>query len=251
MGFLLADKWPTSVQKAFQPKTSGCEEHHQKLWSVLQDANSNQCSLSIAWIDLENAYGSVPHGLIDFALKYYHAPNKLTTCIQKLYSNLWASILTPSWSSNPIRMSIGVFQGDPLSTSIFNVIGTLVDTLQYHCHHLGYRLSLSDQVISQLQFAADTCIMARNPQCCQEMLRVIDRWLLRSTMKAKPSKCQAITLRSRCSAKTRVYDPDLTIRNAPIPHPQQQPIKHTSVQQPRGQTLSHGMRRPRWSSSLN
>ena len=76
----------TTVQKAFQPKTSGCEEHHQKLWSVLQDANSNQRSLAVAWIDLENAYGSVPHGLIDFALKYYHAPNKLTTCIQKLYS---------------------------------------------------------------------------------------------------------------------------------------------------------------------
>ena len=216
----------TTVQKAFQPKTSGCEEHHQKLWSVLQDANSNQRSLAIAWIDLENAYGSVPHGLIDFALKYYHAPNKLTTCIQKLYSNLWASILTPSWSSNPIRMSIGVFQGDPLSTSIFNcVIGTLVDTLQYHCHHLGNRLSLSAQVISQLQFADDTCIMARNPQCCQEMLQVIYRWLLWSTMKAKPSKCQAIALRSRCSAETRVYDPDLTIGNAPIPHPQQQPIK--------------------------
>ena len=170
--------------------------------------------------------GSVPHGLIDFALKYYHAPNKLTTSIQKLYSNLWASILTPSWSSNPTRMSIGVFQGDPLSTSIFNcVIGTLVDTLQYHCHHLGYRLSLSAQVISQLQFADDTCIMAHNPQCCQEMLRVINRWLLWSTMKAKPSKCQAIALRSRCSAETRVYDPDLTIGNAPIPHPQQQPIK--------------------------
>ena len=49
----------TTVRKAFQPKTSGCEEHHQKLWSVLQDANSNQRSLAIAWIDLENAYGSV------------------------------------------------------------------------------------------------------------------------------------------------------------------------------------------------
>ena len=161
----------TSVQKAFQPKTSGCEEHHQELWSVLQDANTNQRSLAIAWINLKNAYGSVPHGLIDFALKYYPAPNKLTTCIEKLYSNLWASIQTPSWSSNPTRMSIGVFQGDLFSTSIFNcIIGTLVDTLQYHCHHLDYRFSSSAQVVNQLQFADDTCIMARNSQCCQEML---------------------------------------------------------------------------------
>ena len=67
--------------------------------------------------------------------------------------------------------------------------------------------------------------MARKPQCCQEMLWLIDRWLLWSTMMAKPSKCQAIALRSRCSADIRVYDPGLTIGNACIPHPQQQPIK--------------------------
>ena len=48
-------------------------------------------------------------------------------------------------------------------------------------------------------------------------------------MKAKPSKCQTIALRSRCSADTRVYDPGLTIGNACIPHPQQQPIKFLGV----------------------
>ena len=44
-------------------------------------------------------------------------------------------------------------------------------------------------------------------------------------MKAKPPKCQAIALRSRCSADSRVYDPGLTIGSVHIPHPQQQPIK--------------------------
>lgn len=38
----------TTVQKAFQHKTSGCEEHQLKLWSVLKDANINQRSLTVA-----------------------------------------------------------------------------------------------------------------------------------------------------------------------------------------------------------
>ena len=51
----------THVQKVFQNKIPGCEEHQFKLHSVLQDANPNARSLTIAWIDLENAHGSVPH----------------------------------------------------------------------------------------------------------------------------------------------------------------------------------------------
>ena len=44
-----------SVQKAFQSKIPGCEEHQFKLRSAKQDANSNARSLTITWIDLENA----------------------------------------------------------------------------------------------------------------------------------------------------------------------------------------------------
>ena len=47
--------------EGIQPKIFGCEEHHQKQWLVLKDANTNQCSVAV---DLENGYRSVPHGLI-------------------------------------------------------------------------------------------------------------------------------------------------------------------------------------------
>ena len=40
------------------------QSDHQKLWSALKDANANQHSIAESWIDLENAYRSVPHGLI-------------------------------------------------------------------------------------------------------------------------------------------------------------------------------------------
>ena len=76
----------TRVQKAFQSKIPGCEEHQFKLKSVLQDAYSNARSLTIAWIDLENAYGSVPHKLIVFALNTDSTPTLLN----------WSVICTPT-----------------------------------------------------------------------------------------------------------------------------------------------------------
>ena len=51
------------------------------------------------------------------------------------------------------------------------------------------------------------------------MLNVIDKWLIMTwaQMKAKPSKCQAIALRSHSSAVNHVYDPNLTIGGTLIP----------------------------------
>ena len=94
--------------------------------------------LTIAWIDLENAYGSVPHKLITFALN--HVIPYLVELVRNLYINLTVSVITPSWSTASFDMEIGVFQGDPLSVSIFNVvINTLVDPLVQLCLHLGYQ----------------------------------------------------------------------------------------------------------------
>ena len=64
----------TNIQKAFQSRIAGCEEHQLKLSSIIRVANKNQRSLTVAWLDLANAYGSVNHKLIEFALSHYHAP---------------------------------------------------------------------------------------------------------------------------------------------------------------------------------
>ena len=64
---------------------------------------------------------------------------------------------------------------------------------------------------SQLQFADDTSVLARDSASCQQMLNVTDTCLTWAQMKAKPSKCQAIALCSRSSAVNCVYNPNLTI----------------------------------------
>ena len=208
----------TRVQKAFQSKIPGCEEHQFKLRSAIQDANSNTRSLTIAWIDLENAYGSVPHKLITFSLNHYQVNPYLVDLVSNLYTDLKASVLTPSWSTPSFAMQKGVFQGDPLSVSIFNVvINTLVDPLVHHCLHLGYRFSSSDILLNLLQYADDTCLLARDPRSCQRMLNVLGEWLAWSGMRAKQSKCLTVALKSRTNKDNRVFNPQLTLGSSSIP----------------------------------
>ena len=61
-----------SIQKGFMEKISGCVEHTEALTEMFQDAKKNGNTIVATWLDLQNAYGTVPPNLIQFALEWYH-----------------------------------------------------------------------------------------------------------------------------------------------------------------------------------
>ena len=54
----------TSIQKGGVPVVPGCIEHSSMIWEAIQRAERRRLSLYVVWLDLANAYGSVPHQLI-------------------------------------------------------------------------------------------------------------------------------------------------------------------------------------------
>ena len=120
----------TATQKAVINGVPGCSEHHLKLLSIFQEARRRRRSLCICWLDLANAFGSVHHDLITFALAHYHAPPEFIQLVTNIYNGLTAIVSTKSWTTSPIHLQLGVYQGDPLSDFIFNtVMNTLVDSI--------------------------------------------------------------------------------------------------------------------------
>lgn len=73
----------TSCQKAGVPGFPGSVEHSAMIWDQNQTAKRNKSDFHVVWLDLANAYGSVPHQLIRFALNFFHIP----PCIQSLITN--------------------------------------------------------------------------------------------------------------------------------------------------------------------
>ena len=75
--FLLANGYiDTSVQKPGIPGSPGCIEHSAMIWHTIPSAKASKKDLSVIWLDLANAYGSVPHALIKFSLEFFHVPEK-------------------------------------------------------------------------------------------------------------------------------------------------------------------------------
>ena len=131
-GDMLGNKYlDRSIQKAFMTATPGCTEHHSKLGTILHEAKQRHRSVTTAWLDLANAYGSVHHSLIQFSLHHYHASPKFSAVVESLYDGIAAEVMSEGWSTPLIPLQRGVYQGDPLSVVIFNtVINTLIDTIR-------------------------------------------------------------------------------------------------------------------------
>ena len=60
-----------SIQKGCVAKVPGCWEHMSLLWNELKTGKSNKTSITAAWLDIANAYGSIPHLLIFYSFKHY------------------------------------------------------------------------------------------------------------------------------------------------------------------------------------
>ena len=129
-------------QKGFLPGVAGCLEHSALLSETLRDRRA----ICVSWLDLRNAFGSVRHSLIQFALRHYGLPPHFQRLVFDYYERLFAIVDVPGeFQSKPFHFAIGVFQGCTLSPLLFNiVIQLLLDILEkpdLQSSAAGYRFS--------------------------------------------------------------------------------------------------------------
>ena len=204
----------TNIQKAFVNGIPGCAEHQLKLASAIKEAHKKPLPDRLLARPCK-CVGSVHHELIDFSLSHYQAQDMLINTITSIYTNLSAEVTSSDWSTGRIPLEVGVYQGDPLSTVIFNtVMCTLIEPLRPH-YHLGYTFSNSKHSLHLLQYADDACLISDGPASCQELIRQVEKWLQWTGMKAKPIKCHSLGIRASSGTP---FDPALTIRGQSIPY---------------------------------
>ena len=118
-------------------------------------------------------------------------------------------------------MQKGVYQGDPLSVVIFNmVLNKLVDTITTRID-LGYQLSGSLCRVNIMQYADDTCLVANSLSSCQYLLSKVGDWLVWTGMAAKVPKCQCLSLEGSTG---KLRDPQLLLGGASI-HFTEEPVR--------------------------
>lgn len=79
------DTW---VQKAGVKGFSGCLEHANMIWNQIQAAKKEHRDLRVVFLDLANAYGSVPHKFLWMAFNYFGVPDHITELVKSYFQDL-------------------------------------------------------------------------------------------------------------------------------------------------------------------
>ncbi|GFO27689.1 reverse transcriptase [Plakobranchus ocellatus] len=109
----------TSIQKGGIPGVSGCLEHATMIWEVIQRAKSEKLNLDVVWLDLANAYGSVPHEMIQLALRMYHVPEVIQVMLDDYFSGFRMRFSTNNYTTNWINLEVGIAMGCTISPILF------------------------------------------------------------------------------------------------------------------------------------
>ena len=109
----------TSIQKGGVPGVPGCIEHSSMIWVAIQRAKKRRLSLYVVWLDLANAYGSVPHQLIWKSLETHHVPRHVVQIIQTYFDEFVMRFSTKTYTTKWVPLEVGIAMGCAISPSLF------------------------------------------------------------------------------------------------------------------------------------
>ena len=110
-------------------------------------------------MDLEKAFDCITRSLLFFKLSEFKIDGKIYQAIKALYTNNKAyEKVNNSIKSDWFNVSNGVRQGDPLSTTLFNIY---INDLVEHLTLLGLRINIGNDIKMCILMYADDIIFIR------------------------------------------------------------------------------------------
>ena len=137
----------------------------------------------MAWLDVSDAFGTIPHACIAEALRRRGVGETLVSIIKNLYKDSFPSVTTLSGSSGPLKMLKGIKQGGPLSGLLF-ILGI---------NHIVEELDTGEEH-SVLAYADDITLLASTPEGLQNRIDAAVEALSGIGMKVNPRKCSTMHL---------------------------------------------------------
>lgn len=167
-------------QNGFRPNRR-TSDHIFTLTQAIEMKNRDKSQLYLAYLDLQQAYDSVPHSRLWEKLEKINIEEDFIKLLKALYAECTAVYELGKYKSRQVQQNIGLKQGCPLSPTLFNIyINSLLE--QVNREGPGLRLSTVTTErqeiytkISCLAFADDIVLLAESPADLQHLLDICSR----------------------------------------------------------------------------
>ena len=125
--FLIMNEYiDTSVQKGGVAGIPGCIEQTGVVSQHIREARENNGNLAVLWLDLANAYGSIPHKVVEETLRRYHVPRSLSNLILGYYNNFNLRVTSGIKTSDWHRLERGIITGCTISATLFSLAMNII-----------------------------------------------------------------------------------------------------------------------------
>jgi len=210
----------TSVQKGGVPGLSGCVEHTSALTQLLHEARINNKDLTVVWLDLANAYGSIPHQLIKEALQHYHIPTNAENLITSYLNNINLRFSCEGFTTKWIPLEKGIVTGCTISVILFIMgMNMIIKTAERESR--GPKTNSGIHLPSNRGFMDDMTITTETHIQTRWILKALDETVTWARMRFKPAKSRCLVVRNgKVTNKYRLY-----IQNEEIPALTNNPVK--------------------------
>uniref|UniRef100_H3AQQ4 Reverse transcriptase domain-containing protein n=1 Tax=Latimeria chalumnae TaxID=7897 RepID=H3AQQ4_LATCH len=153
-------------------------------------------NISIAWVDYNKAFDSVPHSWLIHALRMYKVNEKvialLSTLMQTWHTRLHINLGGQRYQTQSVCIERGIFQGDSLSPLWFCLA---LNPLSKMLKNSGYGYSLGRRptvLVSHLFYMDDLKLYAKNSDQLQSMLELVSSFSKSVTMEIGVDKCTVL-----------------------------------------------------------
>ena len=190
MTFLLANGYiDETVQKAGLPGTPGCIEHVNMIWDSIQEAKKEKSDLSVVWLDLANAFGSVPHQLLQKSMEHFWIPPEIQTLLMTYYDKFIMRFSTDEYTTNWQRLEIGVAAGCTISVIVFILTMELILRGTNTDRYTAIRSP-------KKAFMDDIAILTETAASMKKILGRLDELVTWARMKFRASKSRSVTFKN-------------------------------------------------------
>lgn len=208
-----------SVQKAGIPGFPGCLEHVSMIWSAIKSAKKSKSNLEVVWLDLANAYGSVPHSVIDFALSHYWVPDRLRKMVECYYEKFKMRFTTKNFTTSWQELAVGIPMGCAISPLLFVMVMEMVIQSSQDCVR-GVQAAENQILPPMRAFMDDITIISPKKAEVEASIARLHELIDRCAMRFKPSKSRSLSL-----CKGKAVPNSYFIGNERIPTLAEQPVK--------------------------
>ncbi|KAL7834877.1 hypothetical protein SRHO_G00291350 [Serrasalmus rhombeus] len=210
--FLLKNEFvDTSIQKAGVGGFSGCLEHASIIWHQLQSSKREKKDLHVVFLDVANAFGSVPHRILWTAFAFFQVPDNIANLIQAYFRDIQFCMTMHESTTAWQQLELGIMAGCTVSPLAFTLAMELIIRASAWVVG-GERVDGGLRLPPIRAYMDDMTTITSTKPCTKRLLEKLQSNLSWAGMKIKPCKSMSISV-----VKGQITNDTFTINDEPMP----------------------------------